>query len=44
MSGLDIVPDLKESDLVVCETGISGLDIVSDWKESDLVVCETGMS
>ena len=41
MSGLDIVSDLKEPDLVVRETRMSGLDIVSDLKESDLVVCET---
>ena len=41
MSGLDIVSDLKESDLEVCESGMSGLDIVSDLKEFDLVVCET---
>ena len=40
MSGLNIVSDLKEFDLVVCETGMSGLDIVSDLKEFDLVLCE----
>ena len=41
MSGLDIVSDLKEFDLVVCQTGMSSLDIVFDLKEFDLVVCET---